>query len=58
MGVPITWEMLELSWRPSHDELFPYRYQETMGDDYQLGLIVEKTDYCVTVAQYSDANKP
>ncbi len=54
MGVPISMEILTVSWRPFSDDLFPYFYDRTTIDDYQSALALERTGCCVTKMEYAN----
>ncbi len=56
MGVPITWEILNRSRRPSNDDLFSYFYDWTTEDEYNSALAVERMGYCVTKIEYAQSN--
>jgi len=58
MGVPITWDILNRSRRPSVDDLFPYFYDNrTTEADYQSAKMVELMGCCVTKVEYEISNK-
>jgi hypothetical protein len=41
------WEILTRSRHPSDDDVFPYLYEGTIEEDYQVAISVEETDCCV-----------
>jgi hypothetical protein len=55
MGVPILTEILTRSLRPFSDDLFPYFYDETIVDDYQSALAIERPGCCVTNMEYANS---
>ena len=58
MGVPITWDILHRSRRPSIDDIFPYFYDNrTTEAKYQRAKMVEFVGYCVTKIEYALSNK-
>ncbi len=56
MDVPISREILNRSWRPSNDDLFPYFYDGTTMDDYKSALAVESMGCSVTKIEYAQLN--
>jgi hypothetical protein len=52
MGVPIPEEILSRSRKPNHDDVFPYLYEGTTEEDYNLALSVEKSNCCVTFSEF------
>jgi hypothetical protein len=58
MGVPITWDILHRSRRPSIDVEFPFFYDNrTTEAEYQRGKMVEFMECCVTKIKYALSNK-
>ena len=58
MGVPITWDILNRSRRPSIDDLFPYFYNNrTTEAEYQSAKMVELMECCMTKVRYAISNK-
>jgi hypothetical protein len=55
MGVPITWEILNRSQRPSNDDSLPYFYDRTTEDEYKSALAVESMGCCVTKTEYAQS---
>jgi hypothetical protein len=53
MGVPITWEILHQSRKPSDYDVYPYLYKGTTEEDYRFGLTVEDRKFCVTYSEMS-----
>jgi hypothetical protein len=43
---------LSKSRKPNHDDVFPYLYEGTTDEDYNLALSVEKTHCCVTFSEF------
>ena len=52
MGVPISGEILSRSRKPNLDGVFPYLYEGTTEEDYNLALSVEKSNCCVTFSEF------
>jgi hypothetical protein len=52
MGVPISGELLSRSRKPHLDGVFPYLYEGTTEEDYNLALSVEKSNCCVTFSEF------
>jgi hypothetical protein len=52
MGVPISGELLSRSRKPNLDGVFPYLYEGTTEEDYNLALSVEKSNCCVTFSEF------
>jgi hypothetical protein len=52
MGVPISGESLSRSRKPNLDGVFPYRYEETTEEDYNLALSVEMSNCCVSFYEF------
>ena len=52
MGVPILGELLSRSKKPNLDGVFPYLYEGTTEEDYNLALSVEKSNCCVTFSEF------
>jgi hypothetical protein len=50
MGV-ISGKILSRSRKPNHDDVFPYLYEGTTDEDYNLALPVEKSKCCVTFCE-------
>jgi hypothetical protein len=48
MGVPISGKLLSRSRKPNLDGVFPYLYEGTTEEDYNLALSVEKSNCCDT----------
>ena len=58
MGVPITWDILQRSRRPSIDDIFPYFYDNrTTEAEYQRAKMVEFMECCVTKVEYAISNR-
>ncbi len=58
LGVPITWDILHRSHRPSIDYVLPYFYDiRTTEAEYQRAKMVEFMKCCVTKIQYALSNK-
>ncbi len=58
MGVPITWDILYRSCRPSIDDIFPYFYDNrTTEAEYQRAKMVEFMKCCVPKIEYALSNK-
>ncbi len=53
IGVPITWEILKQSRKPSDQDDYPYLYEETTEEDYRFALAVEERKCCVTYSEMS-----
>ena len=53
MGVPITWEILKQSRKPSDYNDYPYLYEGTTEEDYRFALTVEERKCCVTYSEMS-----
>ena len=53
MGVPITWEILKQSGKPSDYNDYPYLYKGTTEEDYRFALAVEERKCCVTYSEMS-----
>ncbi len=54
MGVPITWDILHRSRRPSIDDIFPCFYDiRTTEAEYQRAKMVEFMECCVTKIAYA-----
>jgi hypothetical protein len=56
VGVPISGELLSTSRKPNLDGVFPYPYEGTTEEDYNLALSVEKSNCCVTFSELSHPN--
>ncbi len=57
MGVPITWDILHRSRRPSIADIFPYFYDNiTTEAEYQRAKMVEFMECCVTKIEYALSN--
>jgi hypothetical protein len=57
MGVPIMWEILKQSRKPSdHDDL-PYLYEGATEEDYRLAASVEMRKCCVTFSELSTSKE-
>ncbi len=52
MEVPLSGEILSRSRKPNHDDVFPYLYEGTTEEDYNLSLSVEKSNCCVTFSEF------
>jgi hypothetical protein len=52
MGVPISGKLLSRSRKPNLDGVFPYLYEGTTEEDYNLALSVEKSNCCVTFSEF------
>jgi hypothetical protein len=52
MGVSISGELLSRSRKPNLDDVFPYLYEGTTKEDYNLALSVEKSNCCVTFSDF------
>jgi hypothetical protein len=52
MGVPISGEILSRSRKSNLDGVFPYLYEGTTEEDYNLALSVEKSNCCVTFSEF------
>ncbi len=58
MGVPITWDILQRSHRPSIDDIFPCFYNNrTTEAEYQRAKMVEFMESCVTKVEYALLNR-
>ncbi len=58
VGVPITWDILHRSRRPSIDDVFPYFYDNrTTEAKYQRAKMVEFMECCMTKIEYALSNK-
>jgi len=58
MGVPITWDILQRSRRPSIDDIFPcFYYNRTTEAEYQRAKMVEFMECCVTKVEYAISNR-
>ena len=59
MGVPITWDILQRSRRPSIDDVFPFFYDSnrTTEAEYQRAKIVELMKGSVTKVEYAISNR-
>jgi hypothetical protein len=53
MGVPITWEILEQSRKPSDYNDYLYLYEGTTEGDYRFTLLVRERKCCVTYFEMS-----
>jgi hypothetical protein len=53
MGIPITWEILQKSRKPSDCDDYPYLYEGTIEEDYKFALTVEERKCCVTYSEMS-----
>jgi hypothetical protein len=51
MGVSISGALLSRSKKPNLDGVFPYLYEGTTEEDYNLALSVEKSNCCVTFSE-------
>jgi hypothetical protein len=56
MGVPISGELLSRSRKPNLDGVFPYLYEGTTEEDYNLALSVEMSIFCVTFSDFFSSN--
>jgi hypothetical protein len=52
MGVPILGDLLSRSRKPNFDGVFPYLYDGTSKEDYNLALSVETSNCSVTFSKY------
>jgi hypothetical protein len=52
MGIPISGEMLSRSRKPNLDGIFPYLYEGTTEEDYNLALSVKKSNCRVTFSEF------
>jgi len=58
MGVPITWDILQRSRRPSIDDTFPFFYDNrTTEAEYQRAKMVEFMKCTVTKVEYAISNR-
>lgn len=59
MGVPITWDILQRSRRPSIDDVFPFFYDSnrTTEAEYQRAKMVELMKCSVTKVEYAISNR-
>jgi hypothetical protein len=52
MGVPISVDLLSRSREPNFDGVFPYIYDGTTKEDYNLALSVERSNCTVTFSKF------
>ena len=52
MGVPISGDLLSRSRKPNFDGVFPYLYDGTTKEDYNLALSVETSNCSVTFSKF------
>jgi hypothetical protein len=52
MGVPISGDLLYRSRKPSFDGVFPYLYDGTTKEDYNLALSVKMSNCSVTFSEF------
>ena len=52
MGVPISGDLLSRSRKPNFDGVFPYLYDGTTKEDYNLALSVEMSNCSVTFSKF------
>jgi hypothetical protein len=59
MGVPISWDILQRSRRPSIDDVFPFFYDSnrTTEAEYQRAKMVELMKCSVTKVEYAISNR-
>ena len=59
MGVPISWDILQRSRRPSIDDVFPFFYDSnrTTEAEYQRAKMVELMKCSVTKIEYAISNR-
>jgi hypothetical protein len=59
MGVPISWDILQRSRRPSIDDVFPFFYDNnrTTEAEYQRAKMVELMKCSVTKIEYAISNR-
>ncbi len=58
MGLPIIWDILHRSRRPSIDDIFPYFYDNRITEaEYQRAKMVELMECCVTKVEYAISNR-
>ncbi len=57
MGVPITWEILERSRKPSNVGEFPCLYEETTEEDYRVAISIQERKCCVTFSEISNTKE-
>jgi hypothetical protein len=53
MKVPITWEILKQSRKPSDYNDYPYQYEGTTEEDYRFALSIEEGKCCVNYSEMS-----
>jgi hypothetical protein len=52
MGVPISGDLLSRSKKPNFDGVFPYLYDGTTKEDYNLALSAETSNCSVTLSKF------
>ncbi len=52
MGVPISGDLLSRSRKPNFEGVFPYLYDGTTNEDYNLALSVETSNRSVTFSKF------
>jgi hypothetical protein len=56
MGVPISEETLSRSRKPNHDDVFPYLYEGTTEEDYNLALSVAVVSHFLNFSHQNMTN--
>ncbi len=51
------WEILTRSRKPSDDNVFPYLYEGTNEENYQVAVSVEETNCCVNFSEFSTSKE-